>query len=252
MRTSVYWPCVNKNISDLVGQCEICQLSQPRNQKEPLVSVEIPSTTWTKLGVDLCELNERHYLVLVDYLSKLPIMRQIDMETSPMVIHSIKCVLSKFCNIKKKISDNSPCFSFEFAIFVKSYGIVHTTISPHHHKSNGQVERCIRMIKGLIKKTFNGPWMSLLIWRSNAVDGDLRSPAELLNGHEYQSNLPLIRKTSTHTSRHKDRLVAKQAKIGDYHGGNAKELKPLYKGQDVLYELNPDNYHLFVHVYTVI
>ena len=34
--------------------------------------------------------------------------------------------------------------------------------------------------------------------------------------------------------------MAKQAKINDYHNGNAKELKPLCKGQDVLYELHPD------------
>ena len=35
--------------------------------------------------------------------------------------------------------------------------------------------------------------------------------------------------------------MAKQAKIKHYHNGNAKELKPLCKGQDVLYELHPDN-----------
>ena len=35
--------------------------------------------------------------------------------------------------------------------------------------------------------------------------------------------------------------MAKQAKIKDYHDSNAKELKPLCKGQDVLYELSQDN-----------
>ena len=82
--------------------------------------------------------------------------------------------------------------------------------------------------------------MSLLIWSSTPVDGNLKSPAELLNGCEYQSNLPLIRKTSMQTSNHKEKLVAKKAKIKDYHDGNTKELKPLCKGQDILYELNPD------------
>ena len=147
-------------------------------------------------------------------MSKFPTMRQIDNETSSMVIHSIKCVLSEFGNIKEMISDNSPCFrSFEFAKIVTSYGTVHTTINPHHHQSNSQVERCIMMIKGLIKKNLDDPWMPLLIWRLTPVDGDLRSPAELLNDGEYQSNLPLIRKTSTQMSSHEERLVAKQAKI---------------------------------------
>ena len=85
------------------------------------------------------------------------------------------------------------------------------------------------------------PWKSLLIWRLTPVDGDLKSPAELLNGHEYQSNLPSTRKTSAQTSSHKEKLVAKQAIIKDYHDGNAKELKLLCKGQDILYKLNPDS-----------
>ena len=103
-----------------------------------------------------------------------------------------------------------PCFrSHEFNKFVKTYVITHVTVSQHHHQSNGQVERCMRTIKGLLKKNTD-PWMSLLIWRLILIDGDLKSPAELLNRHEYQSNLPLIRKkTSAQTSRHKEKPVAK-------------------------------------------
>ena len=66
-------------------------------------------------------------------------------------------------------------------------------------------------------------------------------PAELLNACDYQSNLSLIRKTSTQMSSQKERLLAKQAKIKDYHDANAKELNTLCKWQDVLYKLNPDN-----------
>ena len=114
-----------------------------------------------------------------------------------MQIHSIKCVLSEFGNIKE-ISDKGPCFrSFRFATFVTSYGIFHTTISPYHHQSNGQAERWIRMIKHLIKKNLDDPWMSLLLWQLTPIERDLRSHVELLNGCEYQSDLPLIRKTST-------------------------------------------------------
>ena len=107
-----------------------------------------------------------------------------------VVIQSIKGHLSDFGNVKELISDNGPCFrSQEFDKFVKTYGITHITICPHYHQSNSQVERCIRTIKGLLKKN-EDPWMSLLIWRSTPVDGDLKTPTELLNGHEFQSNCP--------------------------------------------------------------
>ena len=157
-----------------------------------MISGAIPSTPWTKIGVNLCELNEKCYQVLIDYNSKFAIVREIQDETSSVVIQSIKGVLSEFGNVEELVSDNGPCFrSHEFDKFVKTYGI-----HPHHHQSNGQVETCIKTIKGLLKKNANS-WMSLLIWRSTPVDDDLKSPPELLNRCECQSNLPLIRKTST-------------------------------------------------------
>ena len=76
------------------------------------------------------------------------------------------------------------CFrTHEFDKVVKVYGITHVTLSPHPYQPNGQVERCIRTIKGLLKKNAD-PWMSLLIWRLTPVDGDLKFPAEFLNGCE--------------------------------------------------------------------
>ena len=141
----------------------MCQISQSKHQKEPLISDAIPSTSWTKIDANLCELNEKDYLVLIDYNSKILIVREIQHETRSVVIQSIKGVLSDFGNIKEIVSDNGPCFrSHEFDKVVKTYGITHVTISPHHHQSNGQVERCIRTIKGLLKKNAD-PWMSLLI-----------------------------------------------------------------------------------------
>ena len=73
------------------------------------------------------------------------------------------------------------------------------------------------------------------------MDRDLKSPAELLNGCIYQSNLPMVQRTSKQNQSHKERILVKQARSKDYHDGNAKELRPLSKGQDILFELNPDD-----------
>ena len=37
------------------------------------------------------------------------------------------------------------------------------------------------------------------------------------------------------------KILVKQTKSKNYHVGNAKELRPISKGQDILFELNPDN-----------
>ena len=95
-----YWPGINGEIEDIVRQCGTCQLRKPKNQKEPLISAAIPITSWTKIGVDLCELNEKQYVVFIVYNSKFPIVREIQDEMSSVVIQSIKGVLSEFGNIK--------------------------------------------------------------------------------------------------------------------------------------------------------
>ena len=111
-----------------------------KNQKELLIYVEIPSTAWTKLGIDLFVIEDENFLVLVDSMSKFPIMRRFTNETSTVVIQSTKAILSEFGKVKQFVLDNSPCFkSFEFKDFVKSYGVKHTSISPYHHQANDQV-----------------------------------------------------------------------------------------------------------------
>ena len=135
MKTSMTWLDTMK--------CVNCS-----NQKEPLINVEILSTAWTKLGINLFVLEDEHYLVLVDYMLRFPIMRRITNETGTVVIQSIKAILSEFGNVKGIVSDNSPCFKcFKFEDFVMSYGIKHTSISPYCCEANGQVEWCIRMPK---------------------------------------------------------------------------------------------------------
>ena len=99
VQTSVYWPGINGEINGIVRQCEMCQVSKPKNQKEPLISAAIPSTPWTKIGADLCDLNEKHYLVLIDYNRKFPIVREIQDEMSSVVTQSIIDVLSEFDDI---------------------------------------------------------------------------------------------------------------------------------------------------------
>ena len=151
--TSVYWPGINKDINDMVGHYEMCQMCKPKNQREPLINVEIPSTAWIMLGIDLFVLEYEHYLVLGDYMLKFPIMRRITNQTSTVVIQLIKAIFSEFGNVKEIVSDNSPCFkSLEIEDFLRSFGIKHTSISPYHHQANGQIEQCIRMTKGILKR----------------------------------------------------------------------------------------------------
>lgn len=69
-RRAVYWPHRNDHIEKMVKDCEICQRHGNTKEKQPLIPHEIKYIPWYKIGVDIFELNQELYLLVIDYYSK--------------------------------------------------------------------------------------------------------------------------------------------------------------------------------------
>ena len=65
-RDTVFWLGMAKDIRNVIDGCAICQKYKPRNQKETLMQDDT-SKPWEKIGIDLFEIEGRHYLVVVDF-----------------------------------------------------------------------------------------------------------------------------------------------------------------------------------------
>ncbi|XP_062583783.1 uncharacterized protein K02A2.6-like [Saccostrea cucullata] len=78
-RGTIFWPGMKSDIKQLADCCSICQESKPKNQNIPLMQHAEGSTPWQKIGLDLFELNGKHYLIAVDYFSSFI---EIDLLTS--------------------------------------------------------------------------------------------------------------------------------------------------------------------------
>ena len=76
-RTSVYWRGLNKDIDEITKTCSTCQELHPSQQREPLIPTEVPPRAWHTIGTDLFTLEGSEYLVVADYYSKYPFVRQI-------------------------------------------------------------------------------------------------------------------------------------------------------------------------------
>ena len=68
-REVVYWPNMNRELTEFISKCETCNTFQPMQQKQPLICHEVPSCPWEKIGCDLFTLNNKEYLCTVDYYS---------------------------------------------------------------------------------------------------------------------------------------------------------------------------------------
>jgi len=164
-RSSVWWPGLSKQISDLVKCCPECAKEFTPN-KEPLIPTALPEYPWQKVGSDLFTLQGVQYLVVVDYFSRYPEVVKLPTTTSQSVIKALKSMFARFGIPEIVVSDNGPQYSSqEFADFAKAYNFCHTTSSPHYPQSNGQAERTVKTVKKLLRDSTD-PCLSLLSYRA--------------------------------------------------------------------------------------
>ena len=65
----VYWPGMNRDVTDNIQQCEVCNTFSAQQQKHPLITHDVPDRTWQRIAYDIFTLYEKDYLCTVDYYS---------------------------------------------------------------------------------------------------------------------------------------------------------------------------------------
>ena len=68
-RESVYGPSMNSELRHWISTCEPCRVFKTSHGKETLMSHEVPRRPWEELAFDLFSLDQKDYLVAVDYYS---------------------------------------------------------------------------------------------------------------------------------------------------------------------------------------
>ena len=109
--SSVWWPGISKDISDLIGKCRVCQEKQSSQTREPLLSSPLPQRPYHQMAADLCEHNGRHYLVVVDYYSRYLDICFLSKTTSLAVIGHLKNIFARHGVPETLVSDNGLQFS---------------------------------------------------------------------------------------------------------------------------------------------
>ena len=246
-REVVYWPGMNKDIEDFISSCSVCKSYQTDQQKEPMISHEIPSRPWEKVSCDLFDFEDKHYLVCVDYYSDYFEVDKIFGKKGKEVISRLKSQFARHGIPDQLISDNGPPFSSrEFQEFALAYEFEHLTSSPRYPQSNGKVENAVKTAQNIMKKARlagTDPNLSLLDYRNTPTEGVGSSPAQRLFGRRTKTLLPtssrLLVPGSVHGVPHK--LKERKAKQAYYYDRGAKELNRLKPGDVVRVRLRPNS-----------
>ena len=230
----MFWPGMNCQVEDAVSNCPASTKHQSSNSKEPMIAHKLPDRLWQNVATDLFELDNEHYLIVVDYYSRYFELERMPTTTSAAVINKMKSIFSRHGIPEKVLSDNGPQFSAqEFARFAKEWDFSHVTSSHSYPQSNGLAEKAVHTAEQLLKKAKleqRDPCLSLLEYRNSPVDS-LARPAQLLMSRHLRYILPTtsnhLRPRVVHPDLARERMEKKQGTRRHYYNQGARELKPL-------------------------
>ena len=232
-RDSVYWPHINKDIEVLIKSCEKYQEHSHRNAKDPVLPRKIPLVPWTLLEMDLFTCDDHTFLLVVDVISRFPVVRILSNETTKSVINSLKGINCDFGLPRRVLSDNGPCFrSQEFIDFHVKLNVSVEKSSAYNHQSVGSIERMVQTIKQIMIKNAENAWMAMLIYRATDIPGVNKSPSEILNGQKFRTSLAMIDVHQKSTEDELEKMAEKRASRPMF----GKELPKLPVGMEVLYK----------------
>ena len=246
----VFWPFMNKEITDVVTNCPACLKFQNSNQEETLINREIPGYPWQIVAADLFHLNGEEYLLIVDTYSKYPEFVNLGNNTTHnRIIEAVKAVFARHGKPEIFYSGNDVQFiNIHFQNFLQDWEITHKTSSPRNPKSNGFIERHVQTIKKVLKKALydsKDVQLTLLEYRNTPLGRGIPSPAQLLFGRRMRGIVPMkneLLKPEIVNQNYQQILGQKQIKQKAYHDNHAMDLKPLDSGNLVMVQITGKNW----------
>nr|XP_006816318.1 PREDICTED: uncharacterized protein K02A2.6-like [Saccoglossus kowalevskii] len=238
-RECLYWPGMNAEIKDYIDKCDVCHTFGTRQQKETLITHEVPVRPWAKVGIDQFVFDGNDYLVTVDYFSNFWEVDYLPNTETKTIIRKLKAHFARHGIPDICISDNGPQEgSEEFEKFSKTWNFKHITSSPRYPQSNGKVENAVKSAKSIMRKSKlagTDLYLGILDFRNTPTQGMTTSPAQRLMNRRTKTLLPITDKllnpainqrVSQEIKKNKDRQAY-------YYNKDAKDLPTLNQGDTV-------------------
>ncbi|CAB4008143.1 Transposon Ty3-G Gag-Pol poly [Paramuricea clavata] len=194
----LYWPGMSNDNKNHVSTCEACREYERSQPKETLCSHEVPNRPWQRVGIDLFELERKHYLITADYFSDFVELDHLKNISSVQVIRKIKSYFARHGIPEQVITDNGPQFvAHDFQIFTKEWDFEHITCSPYHSQANGKAESAVKEAKKILrksKKAKSDAFLAVLDHRNTPSTSMKSSPAQRLLNRRARTLLPTTAK----------------------------------------------------------
>ena len=237
-RETFYYPGVTADIKKLISACEICARFQTEQQREPMLSHEIPKRPWQAIGVDIFTDGNIDYLVTVCCLSGYFEVDRLPSKKIGDVIYILRQQMARHGIPEVLYSDNSPFGAVEFQRFASKWEFKHITSSPRYPQSNSFAEAAVKSARRIITKSREAgtdPLLALLAHRNTPSEHRQLSPAQIVFGRRTRTPLStaetLLSTPIGELVNHK--LSSRRSKQAQYYNRGTRERPAVPVGQTV-------------------
>ena len=238
-RKHIWWPNVDRDLEEMVQDCQACQANRQKPPTAPLHPWSWPTGVWQRIHIDFAGPFLGHmFLLVIDSHSKWLEVFVMSSTTSIKTIDTLKSLFARYGLPEQIVSDNGPQFtSDEFKSFCKSNGIRHITGAPYHPSTNGAIEHAVQTMKKSLKSTVNEQGTIytklsrfLMIYRSIPHSTTGETPADLFLRRPLRTRLDLLKPKLT------DKVSQRQETQKRFHDGAGTKEREFTEGQNVLVE----------------
>ena len=232
-REAVYWPGMNKDLTDFISKCEICNTFQNNQAPEPLIPHEIPSRPWQIIAANIFTVNNKDFLCTVDYYSNYFEIDPLFHKTAGEVKKKLKRDFSRHGIPDKLMSDNVLFSSKEFQDFAKEYEFTTEPSSPEYAHA--------KILMRKAAESGNDFYLMLLEWQNTPYEGMDSSPSQRIFSRRAKTLLPMSKKLLKPkvVTGVPDKLHTRKQIQSKYYNRGTKELSTLKKGDVV--RIKPSN-----------
>lgn len=249
---SVYWPGLNRDISNYRNNCRTCNANGPSLPKEPLIQSSAPEWPFQNVCGDYFFLEAHSYLVVVDQYSGWPSVFHFKpgQSNSANLIKVLRGLFTAYGVPQEFASDGGPQLtSKQFDDFLKFWGVHHRLSSVDYPQSNGRAELGVKSMKRLIRDNANRDGsldnnkaaIAILQYRNTPLSTTGLSPAQILFHRKLKDAIPThpahyqLHKEWVLSAKEREACFAKQNKvIADNYNKHTRALGELAVGTHVL------------------
>ena len=261
---------LNADIRNYRQVCKVCTEIAPSQPNEPLVLSPTPEWLFQMICIDLFELSNFTYVVIVDRYSGWPIIYQLKSKEadSKSMINICRQIFMNCGTAEELSSDGASIFESQaFQKFLKVWDVRHRVSSAEYAQSNGRAELGVKSAKRIIRGNAlpNGSLdndkfaRAVMQYRNTPIAGIGLSPAQLYLHRQLRDFIPsrpVLYKPDIRwikaAEKREEFAAQRNAKLKVRYNATAHNLSPLGIGDSVAVQNKQKRWDRFGQVVQVL